>query len=375
MFGGGSFDGLFWDYDDLPKYFLCLCGGWDSPGGKDHGEKVGMKSCVIVRKSCGFVLRKKVGCMDIKRYITNYYQSSRKGNKIKYIVIHYTGNCGDSALGNCKYFSRPGNRPASCHYFVDDSSIYQSVEDHKAAYHVGDGRGRYGITNANSIGIEMCGNKRGKITEATRNHALFMTKVLMGRYGIPADRVVRHYDASRKNCPSAWNYENWRPWREFKALLGSGFVPTSTLGLGDRELYYKSGAPVFTGSDVEDLQKRLCYVGFAVSIDGSFGPAMRKAVTTLQERAGILCNGVFGKDSLKALERLEDMVDEKKVKEIVRPSLKGEGDSESHWAFRDVKELNDKLHSQGSKGISELRLDDPLTRGEFFHVLNEVLKK
>ena len=51
-----------------------------------------------------------------------------RNGDIKYIVIHFTSNNGDTALNNCNYFSG-ANRGASAHYFIGDDGIYQSVPD------------------------------------------------------------------------------------------------------------------------------------------------------------------------------------------------------------------------------------------------------
>ena len=55
---------------------------------------------------------------------------------IKYIVIHYTANDGDTAQGNCNYF-RGANRNASAHYFVDGQEVWRSVRDGDKAWHCG----------------------------------------------------------------------------------------------------------------------------------------------------------------------------------------------------------------------------------------------
>ena len=154
--------------------------------------------------------------LNIKRKISNYNHS--EGNKPKYIVIHYTGNINDSAKNNADYFGRC-NRNASAHYFVDDNEIYQVVEYYNASWHCGDGNNRYGINNYNSIGIEMCGTDNGNISEKTVQNTLELTKYLMKKYNIDADHVVRHYDASRKNCPSAFSSNNWTRWWDFKNRL------------------------------------------------------------------------------------------------------------------------------------------------------------
>jgi N-acetylmuramoyl-L-alanine amidase len=41
----------------------------------------------------------------------------------------------------------------------------------------------------------------------------------MEKYDIPLDRVVRHYDASRKICPRSMSENNWEKWWEFKERL------------------------------------------------------------------------------------------------------------------------------------------------------------
>ena len=74
--------------------------------------------------------------MEIKKLLTKVNFNKLANRKIKYIVIHYTGNCGDSAINNCKYFEKV-NRNSSAHYFVDETNIYQCVEDSDVAWHCG----------------------------------------------------------------------------------------------------------------------------------------------------------------------------------------------------------------------------------------------
>lgn len=55
---------------------------------------------------------------------TKYAKSISYGNKrplsnIKYIVIHYTGNKGDTAQNNLDYFANGNTRQAGAHFFVD----------------------------------------------------------------------------------------------------------------------------------------------------------------------------------------------------------------------------------------------------------------
>lgn len=153
----------------------------------------------------------------IVRMISSYNYSSRDGNSIKYIVLHYTGNKGDTAKNNGTYFCG-GDRNASAHYFADDDEIVQVVEEYNSAWAVGDGKGAYGITNQNSISIEMCCDKNGNITEKTEANTIELVKSLMNKYNVPINNVVRHYDASRKTCPN-WSPNNWSRWNTFKQKL------------------------------------------------------------------------------------------------------------------------------------------------------------
>ena len=153
--------------------------------------------------------------LDIQRKISAYNFFS--GNNIQFIVVHDVGTK-STAKNNADYFSG-GNRGASAHLFVDDVECWQSVEFWNGAWHVGDGNGVYGITNTNSIGVEMC-LPSGKVTDKTEQNTVEIVRFLMKKYNIPISRVVRHYDASRKNCPAQFNLDgNWTRWNNFKKKL------------------------------------------------------------------------------------------------------------------------------------------------------------
>lgn len=144
----------------------------------------------------------------------NYRSRGKVG--IRYLVIHDTGNSnkGAGALNHRNYVEN-NKRGASAHYFVDDKVIVQYVGDSLAAGSVGDGKGRFGITNSNSLSIEMCINSDSNY-EAMYKNTVELTKNLMRKFNISIDRVVRHYDASRKSCPNHMRQNNWNKWWKFK---------------------------------------------------------------------------------------------------------------------------------------------------------------
>lgn len=141
--------------------------------------------------------------MKINKYHGKYNISARH-TAVKYIVVHYTGSGSSkagSALANCRYFSR-GDRQASAHYFIDDSGIWEYADpDVYYTWHCGDGHGKYGITNANSVGVEVCMDGDHPYTAKEIGFLKELVLDLMKRYNIPASHVVRHFDASRKMCP------------------------------------------------------------------------------------------------------------------------------------------------------------------------------
>lgn len=133
------------------------------------------------------------------------YQSGRP-SVIKYLVIHYTANNGDTAKGNCSYFQRNPGLYSSAHYFVDENGWEQSVLDTDTAWHCGANAYRHPeCRNGNSLGIELCSRKDAKGTyyflQDTIQNAAELVRMLMARYGVPIKNVLRHYDVTGKVCP------------------------------------------------------------------------------------------------------------------------------------------------------------------------------
>lgn len=189
----------------------------------------------------------------------------RANSAIKYIVLHYTGNDGDTAESNGKYFQTERNPHVSAHYFVDDYYVVRSVPENYVAYSVGGNRyfdiektggGKlYGkVTNLNSISIEMCGTKKdgkGTASEKTLQKAIELCQELMQKYKIDIDHVVRHFDVNGKHCP-VYFMDN-AAWETFKDRIGNhGFQPGKSYlttqacylrrspGTGDNKVDYSS---------------------------------------------------------------------------------------------------------------------------------------
>lgn len=241
--------------------------------------------------------------MKIKTANKKNYGSTRSTSKIKYIVIHYTGNDGDTDENNGKYFANNVVK-ASAHYFVDDDSVTQSVPDNYVAWSVGGSRynnngGRlYGVaTNTNTLNIEICDDvKNGKVypSAKTIENALALTKELMKKYNIPASNVIRHYDVNGKLCPAYWT-DNAKWKSEFHNKLTSKGVQTVKVELN----VLKKGEK---GEQVKTLQRLLNAMGYSCgSVDGSFGPSTESAVKKYQKAYKLAVDGSVGQATWNSL--------------------------------------------------------------------------
>lgn len=271
------------------------------------------------------------------------YGGKRNTGNIKYLVYHYTGNDGDTDENNGKHFHNHIVK-ASAHYFVDDDSVTQSVPDNYIAYSVG-GRCQsnhhplYKIcTNSNSISIEMCDcYKNGvvEITDKTLENAIELGKVLMKKYNISIDRVIRHYDVNGKACPNCNGLLNEANWNAFKSRLTGAPVtntvhnskPSETPSKPSRydqwvanlqaELNRQYGVGLVVdglkgpktlaacptvrkgarGNITRLIQKRLNSVGFNLSTDGIFGSGTHNAVKVFQKNRGLGQDGIVGRNT------------------------------------------------------------------------------
>lgn len=160
--------------------------------------------------------------MKINSYLTKANYNTIKNKNNKYIVIHFTANNGDTALGNCKYFCDV-NRNASAHYFIDENSVYQCVKDSDMAWHCGAKSYKHPYCrNSNSLGVELCSRKDSKgnyyFKDKTVDNAVELVKMLMTKYNVPIANVIRHYDVTGKNCPAPFVRDN-KAWQDFKNRL------------------------------------------------------------------------------------------------------------------------------------------------------------
>ena len=202
----------------------------------------------------------------IKEQLANSgnYGGSRNASQIRYLVYHYTGNDGDRAANNAKYFQNNIVK-ASVHYFVDDTTVWRSVPDLKVAWSVGGskyanahktgGGTMYGvITNTNSLSIEMCDTIRNGVyqaSEATLANAAALGRALMEKYDIPIENVYRHFDVTGKHCPSY--LVNAQKWAEFKKRLEVKIMDNTPSGAHKEGVEWAIANGLLQGSEAGNL--------------------------------------------------------------------------------------------------------------------------
>ena len=284
--------------------------------------------------------------MEIHRMISSYNYTPGNTSRIKYIVIHYVGALG-GAKANCEYYGG-GNRGASAHYYVDfDGSVWQSVEDKNIAWHCGASSYVHPeCRNANSLGIEMCVRKRDTshlnasdkdwyFEDATVKAAARLVKMLMEKYGVEADHVIRHHDVTGKICPNPFVYNTGsHTWTEFKQLIGAssgqpsgggsspggstsggsssgGSTSGGSTSGGSASGGSSSGGQTSGGSEIIKAGQIHAnnFCGANIAADGIRGSATKKAGVKVWQNAmnldygsGLSVDGIVGSRTLAAMD-------------------------------------------------------------------------
>ena len=252
---------------------------------------------------------------ELKQNLANRanYGAQRDLSKIKYLIIHYTSNDGDSDEANGKYFANNVVK-ASAHYFVDDNSVTQSVPDDYVAYSVG-GKCQSNhhpmykvITNTNSISIEMCDNHKDgtvHICDETLANTYALARALMSKYNITIDRVYRHYDVNGKLCPNCNGLLEDAIWQNFK----NNIVNSTTGNLGLHPSTPSQAVNPNKDSVVSRGQQHsINFTGHTISTDGTCGTKTLANVARCFQvamnndyGAKLTVDGAFGKNSKATL--------------------------------------------------------------------------
>lgn len=178
--------------------------------------------------------------------INPYSRTGKKLNSISYILIHYVGNPGSSAIANRNYFESLKNKKiyASSQFIVGlQGEKIQCMPEDEVAYHAGN------LTmNYNSIGIEVCHpDSSGKFNEVTIQSLGELVRYLVQKYNVSSNNIIRHYDVTGKQCPKYYVDNN--RWQELKAKL----LNNTSISIPEPEQKISSEVIYQNGSTIEPI--------------------------------------------------------------------------------------------------------------------------
>lgn len=190
------------------------------------------------------------------------------------VVLHYTG----MTHGALERLRDPAAK-VSAHYLIDeDGTTYALVPEDKRAWHAGvaSWQGESDI-NSCSIGIELAnpGHDHGYPAFSSVQMAALVTllRAVIKRHDISIARVLGHSDVAPGRKQDPGERFDWQA----LAQAGFGLWPDSpvngdwpTLAHGDQ------------GDAVAELQDHLAALGYALTIDGVYGPETVAVVAAFQ---------------------------------------------------------------------------------------------
>lgn len=158
-----------------------------------------------------------------------YSRPCTKRGKTTKIAVHYIGNPNTSAIANRNYFENlrfqkatndnTTNRWVSSHYIVGlQGEVIRCIPDDEISYCTNQ-------ANAYSISIETCHPKSdGIFTDSTYISLCELCALLLKKYKLTVNDLIRHYDVTKKQCPLHWSPTKYQSeaiatarWNKFKS--------------------------------------------------------------------------------------------------------------------------------------------------------------
>ena len=132
----------------------------------------------------------------IKQFIQSPNFSSRNGERIRRIILHYT--TGSKVEGTIAHFQNPQSQVSAHYVIARNGDIYQMVRDADKAWHA---RG----ANADSIGIEHSAAVGEQLTAPQGAASVSLLRWLLGEYKLTKAAITGHRftleNAGHTDCP------------------------------------------------------------------------------------------------------------------------------------------------------------------------------
>ena len=136
-------------------------------------------------------------------YLTpnQYSRPCTKRTRTTKVAVHYVGNPNTSALANRNYFEncKDTHKYVSSNYIVGlIGEVICCVPDEEIAYCTNQ-------ANSYSVSIEVCHPKKdGVFADCTYVSLCELCAMLLKKYKLAVDDLIRHADVTGKQCPLCW---------------------------------------------------------------------------------------------------------------------------------------------------------------------------
>lgn len=131
------------------------------------------------------------------------YKEGKKLDSVSYLIVHTPAvyptiirALSGSGGGWKKRWDRPGVEKL-VHGFIDDTGVYEFAPPDMACWHIGDSWG-----NKNCIGYELCELETAEEFKKVWENAASHYAALCGKYDLPPERVIGHFEAHEKGFAS-----------------------------------------------------------------------------------------------------------------------------------------------------------------------------
>ena len=158
--------------------------------------------------------------MKIKRNLSpNYTVKTRQKNKIKFVIIHYTGM--QSEIASIKRLKN-SKAKVSCHYLINrKGEITQMVKENKVAWHAGKSKWKnFNNLNDSSLGIELVnkGHEFGyqNFSKNQITSLISLCKFLKKKYIIKKENFLGHSDIAPLRKLDPGEKFPWKKLSKFK---------------------------------------------------------------------------------------------------------------------------------------------------------------
>lgn len=152
--------------------------------------------------------------------INQYSRPATKRTQTTKIAVHYVGNPNTSALANRNYFEncKDTHNYVSSNYIVGlRGEVICCVPDEEIAYCTNQ-------ANSYSVSIETCHPKNdGVFADCTYVSLCELCAMLLKKYKLTVNDLIRHYDVTGKQCPLHWSPTKYQSeavatarWNRFK---------------------------------------------------------------------------------------------------------------------------------------------------------------